>query len=102
MVLVNSTSARKKSRREVSANGEVGDSSQRLQAAVEQLTGGHSTPTPDFFPAISAGGCSVVSTVALCGANLNSLLPPLGSVVSSAAVVGNYYVVLHLACCLMQ
>ena len=74
MVLVNNISARKKSRRE------VGGPAQRLQAAVEQLTGEHSTPTLDFFPAISAGECLVVSIVTLCGAKLNSLTP-LGSVV---------------------
>jgi hypothetical protein len=75
MVLVNNISARKKSRREVD------DPAQRLQAAVEQLTGEHSThPTLDFFPAIAAGECLVVSTVALCGAKLNSLTP-LGSAV---------------------
>jgi hypothetical protein len=73
MVLANNISARKKSRRE------VGGPAQRLQAAVEQLTGEHSTPTPDFFRAISAGECLVVSIVALCGAKLNSLTP-LGSV----------------------
>jgi hypothetical protein len=73
MVLVNNISARQISRRE------VGGPAQRLQAAVEQLTGEHSTPTLDFFRAISAGECLVVSTVALCGAKLNSLTP-LGSV----------------------
>jgi hypothetical protein len=57
----------------------VGGPAQRLQAAVEQLTGEHSTPTPGFFRATSAGECLVVSTVALCGAKLNSLTP-LGSV----------------------
>jgi hypothetical protein len=73
--LVNNISARKKSRRE------VGGPAQRLQAAVEQLlTGEHSTPTLDFFRAISAGECLVVSIVTLCGAKLNSLTP-LGSVV---------------------
>ena len=74
MVLVNNISARKFSRRE------VGGPAQRLQAAVEQLTGEHSTPTLDFFRAISAGECLVVSIVTLCGAKLNSLTP-LGSVV---------------------
>jgi hypothetical protein len=59
MVLVNNTSARKFSRRE------VGGPAQRLQAAVEQLTGEHSTPTLDFFRATSAGECLVVSTVSL-------------------------------------
>jgi hypothetical protein len=94
MVLVNNISARKKMRRE------VGGPAQRLKVAVEQLTGEHSTPTVDFFRAISAGGCLVVSTAALCGAKPNSLTP-LGSV-SGAAVVENYYVA-HLACaCLMQ
>ena len=73
MVLVNNISARKFSRRE------VGGPAQRLQAAVEQLTGEHSTPTLDFFRVISAGECLVVSIVALCGAKLNSLTP-LGSV----------------------
>ena len=73
MVLVNNISARKISRRE------VGGPAQRLQAAVEQLTGEHSTPTLDFFRAISAGECLVVSIVTLCGAKLNSLTP-LGSV----------------------
>ena len=73
MVLVNNISARKNSRRE------VGGPAQRLQAAVEQLTGKHSTPTLDFFRVISAGECLVVSIVALCGAKLNSLTP-LGSV----------------------
>jgi hypothetical protein len=73
MALINNTSARKNSRRE------VGGPAQRLQAAVEQLTGGHSTLTLDFFRAISAGECLVVSTVALCGVKLNSLTP-LGSV----------------------
>jgi hypothetical protein len=75
MVLVNNISARKISR------CEVGGPAQRLQAAVEQLTGGHFTPTPtlDFFRAISAGECLVVSTVTLCGAKPNSLTP-LGSV----------------------
>jgi hypothetical protein len=38
-----------------------------------------SAPTLDFFRVISAGECLVVSTVALCGAKLNSLTP-LGSV----------------------
>jgi hypothetical protein len=37
-------------------------------------------PLRDLFRAISAGECLVVSTVALCGAKLNSLTP-LGSVV---------------------
>jgi hypothetical protein len=73
MVLVNNIFARKFSRRE------VGGPAQRLQAAVEQLTGEHSTPTLDFFRAISAGECLVVSIVTLCGAKLNSLTP-LGSV----------------------
>ena len=59
MVLVNNIFARKFSRRE------VGGPAQRLQAAVEQLTGEHSTPTLDFFRAISARECLVVSTVAL-------------------------------------
>ena len=59
MALVNNISARKNSRHE------VGGPAQRLQAAVEQLTGEHSTPTLDFFRAISAGECLVVSTVAL-------------------------------------
>jgi hypothetical protein len=49
--IVNNTPARKNSRRE------VGGPAQRLQAAVEQLTGEHSTPTLDFFRAISAGEC---------------------------------------------
>jgi hypothetical protein len=40
---VNNISARKKSRRE------VGGPAQRLQAAVEQLTGEHSTPTLTSF-----------------------------------------------------
>jgi hypothetical protein len=73
--LVNNISARINSRRE------AGGPAQRLQAAVEQLTGEHSTPTLDFFRAISAGECLciLVSTVALCGAKLNSLAP-LGSV----------------------
>jgi hypothetical protein len=57
---------------------------QRLQTGVRQLTGGHSTLTLEFFRAISAGGCLVVSTAALC-----------------AAVVENYYVA-HLACCFIQ
>jgi hypothetical protein len=70
MALANDISARKISRREVGG---------RLQAAVEQLTGGDSTPTPDFFRAISAGERLVVSIVALCGAKPNSLTP-LGSV----------------------
>jgi hypothetical protein len=74
MVLVNNIFARKFSRRE------VGGPAQRLQAAVEQLTGEHSTPTLDFFRAISARECLVVSSVTLCGAKLNSLTP-LGSVV---------------------
>jgi hypothetical protein len=43
-------------------------------------TGAHPTPALDFFRAISAGECLLVSTVALCGAKLNSLTP-LGSVV---------------------
>jgi hypothetical protein len=73
VVLVNNISARKKSHREVDGPA------QRLQAAVEQLTGEHSTPNLDFFRAISAGECLVVSTRALCGAKLNSLTP-LGSV----------------------
>jgi hypothetical protein len=79
MALVNNISARKFLRRE------VGGPAQRLQAAVEQLTGEHptSTPTFDFFLAISdflpAGECLVVSIMALCGAKLNSLTP-LGSV----------------------
>jgi hypothetical protein len=73
MVLVNNISARKKSRRE------VGGPAQRLQAAVEQLTGEHSAPTLNFFRAISAGECLVVSIVTLCGAKLNSLTT-LGSV----------------------
>jgi hypothetical protein len=64
----------KKSRREV-----AGGPAQRLQAAVEQLTGEHSTPTLDFFRAISAGEGLVVSTETLCGAKLNSLTP-FGSV----------------------
>jgi hypothetical protein len=36
---------------------EVGGPAQRLQAAVEQLTGGHSNPALDFSRAISAGEC---------------------------------------------
>ena len=72
MVLVNNISAQKNSRRE------VGGPAQRLQAAVEQLTGEHSTPTLDFFRAISAGECLVVSSVALCGAKPNSLTPRNG------------------------
>jgi hypothetical protein len=84
MVLVNNMSARKNSRRE------VGGPAQRLQAAVEQLTGEHPTPTPDFFRAISAGGCLVVNS-----------LTPFAIGLSGAAVVENYYVA-HLACCLMQ
>jgi hypothetical protein len=43
MVLVNNISARKYSRRE------VGGPAQRLQAAVEQLTGEHSTPPLTSF-----------------------------------------------------
>jgi hypothetical protein len=43
-------------------------------------TGAHPPPPLDFFRAIAAGGCLVVSTVALCGAKLNSLAP-LGPVV---------------------
>jgi hypothetical protein len=101
MALVSSISARKKTRRE------VGGPAQRLQAqaAVQQSSRGalhflnvphiykqqgeggtlrtshpRPTPSPDFFLAISAGECLVVSTVALCGAKLNSLTP-LGSVV---------------------
>jgi hypothetical protein len=79
MVLVNNISARKFSRRE------VGGPAQRLQAGVRQLTGEHSTPTLDFFRAISAGEClvpgyfsrrvlstRVVSTVTACGAKPNS------------------------------
>jgi hypothetical protein len=94
MVLVNSISARKISRRE------VGGPAQRLQAAVEQLTGEHSTPTLDFFRAISAGECLVVSSVTLCGARRQAqLTDAIG--LSGAAVVENYYVA-HLACCLMQ
>ena len=93
MVLVNNISARKISRRE------VGGPAQRLQAAVEQLTGEHSTPTLDFFRAISAGECLVVSIVALYGAKLAQLIDAIG--LSGAAVVENYYVA-HLACCLMQ
>jgi hypothetical protein len=45
--------------------------------------GAHPTPTLDPFRAISAGGCLLVSTVALCGAKLNSRLTPLGPVVLS-------------------
>jgi hypothetical protein len=56
MALVNNISARNKSRRE------VGDPAQRLQAAVEQLTGEYSTPTLDFFPEISAEECLVLSS----------------------------------------
>jgi hypothetical protein len=74
MALVNNISAPKKSRRG------VGGPAQQLQAAVEQLTGGHPTTTPDFIRAISAGECLVVRPVALCGAKLNSLTP-LGPVV---------------------
>ena len=75
MVLANNISARKISRREVG-----GPVQRLLQAAVEQLTGKHSTPTLDFFRAISARECLVVSIVTrLCGAKLNSLTP-LGSV----------------------
>jgi hypothetical protein len=65
----------------------VGGPAQRLQAGVrqrEQVTRGtsdqHPTPALDFFRAISAGECLLVSTVALCGAKLNSLTP-LGPVV---------------------
>jgi hypothetical protein len=61
MVLVNNSFARNISRRE------VGGPAQRLQAAVEQLTGEHSTPTLDFFRAISAVECLVVSIVPLYG-----------------------------------
>jgi hypothetical protein len=62
---------------------------QRLQAAVEQLTGEHFTHTPDFFRAISAGECLVVSIVTLCGAKLSCLTDAIG--LSGAAVVENYY-----------
>jgi hypothetical protein len=74
MILVNNISARNFSRRE------VGGPAQRLQAGVRQLTGGHPTPTLDFFRAISAGECFIVIIVTLCGAKPNSLTP-LGSVV---------------------
>jgi hypothetical protein len=43
-------------------------------------TGAHPTPALDFFRAISAGGCLLVSTVTPCGAKPNSQTP-LGSVV---------------------
>jgi hypothetical protein len=43
-------------------------------------TRAHPTPTLDFFRAISAVECVLVSTVTLCGAKLNSMTP-LGSVV---------------------
>jgi hypothetical protein len=75
MSLANNVSGRKNSRREVCGPA------QRLQAGVRQRdTGAHPTPTLDFFRAISAGECLLVSTVALCGPKLNSLTP-LGSVV---------------------
>jgi hypothetical protein len=63
---------------------------------------GHPTPTLDFFRAISAGECLVVSTVALRGAKPNSLTP-LAIGLSGAAVVENYNVA-HLGACwrLMQ
>jgi hypothetical protein len=38
----------------------ISDCNSLTQAAVEQLTGEHSTPTPDFFRAISAAECLVV------------------------------------------
>jgi hypothetical protein len=76
--LVNDISARKNSQIRA-AKLVVGGPAQRLQAAVEQLTGEHPTPTLDFFRVISAGECLVVSIVALCGAKPNSLTP-LGSV----------------------
>jgi hypothetical protein len=63
----------------------------KRQSSNSQLTGEHPTPTLDFFRAISAGECLVVSTVALCGAKPNSeLTNAIG--LSSAAVVENYYV----------
>jgi hypothetical protein len=43
-------------------------------------TGEHPTSILDFFRAISAGECLVVSILALCGAKPNSLAP-LGPVV---------------------
>jgi hypothetical protein len=84
VLLANNISAQKNSRRE------VGAPAQRLQAAVEQLTGGHSTPTLDFFRAISAGECLVVSTVTLCGAKLNSLTP-LGSANRSSLAASGFW-----------
>jgi hypothetical protein len=93
MILVNNISARNFSRRE------VGGPAQRLQAGVRQLTGEHSTPTLDFFRLssdFSRRVLSIVSIVALCGvwrqAQQPNSLTPLGSVLSSAAVVEKYYV----------
>jgi hypothetical protein len=74
MVLVNNISARKKSRRE------VGGPAQRLQArqsSNSRLTGEHSTPTLDFFRAISAGECLVVSTVTLSPPDRVAERPPV-------------------------
>jgi hypothetical protein len=75
MVLANDISARKKSRRE------VGGPAQRLQVELFTASGKRqsSNSRGNFFRAISAGECLVVSIVALCGAKLNSLTP-LGSV----------------------
>jgi hypothetical protein len=96
MVLVNNISARKISRFGAKLVVLLSDCKRQ---AVEQLTGEYSTPTLDFFRAISAGECLVVSIVALCGAKLNSLTP-LGSV-GLPLLVEKYYVA-HLACGLMQ
>jgi hypothetical protein len=55
----------------------------KRQSSNSQLTGEHPTPTLDFFRAISAGECLVVSTVALYVAPspTQNSLTPLGSVV---------------------
>jgi hypothetical protein len=91
MVLANDISARKNSRRE------VGGPAQRLQAAVEQLTGEHSTPTLDF---ISSDFSRRVPSSKHCDPvwRQAQLTDAIG--LSGAAVVGNYYVA-HLACCLV-
>jgi hypothetical protein len=100
MSLASNISARNISRRE------VGGPAQRLQAGVRQReqvtrgTGAHPTPTPDFFRAISAGECLVLSSKH-CGPVWRQAQLTDAIRLSSAAVVKNYYVA-HLACCLMQ
>jgi hypothetical protein len=74
MSLINNIPARNFSRRQ------VGGPAQPLRAGVGERKWVNGGMVSDSRSLLSAGECLVVSTVALCGAKLNSLTP-LGSVV---------------------